>query len=147
MNIDALRTELSSGHPDTGPYDADAGLATDQLNADNRSYYESVVSSELLAWSGENQRLKSIQAAAVAHANDDVMNIARVVDVMVRRDGTAFDANKPDRIVMLDALVAGAVLSAADKNSLLDLATKTQSRAIELGIGKVKPGHVQEARS
>ncbi len=146
MNIDILRTELSAGHPDTGPYDPDAGLATDQLNAGNRSYFESVVSSELLAWAGESQRLKSIQAAALAHASDDVMNIARVVDVMVRRDGTAFDANLPDRIVMLDALVAGAVLSAADKASLLSMATKTQSRAVELGIGKVKPGHVQEAR-
>jgi hypothetical protein len=76
------------------------------------------------------------------------MNIARVVDVMIRRDGTSFDANLPDRIVMLDALVAGAVLSAEDKTSLLDLAARMQSRAVELGIGgKVKTGHVLEARS
>ena len=148
MNIDKLKTELLGGHPDTGPYDGDAELAAVQLNVVNRSYYESVGSAELLAWSGENQRLKSIQAAATAHDSDDVMNIARVVDVMISRDGTSFDANLSDRIAMLDALVAGDVLSAEDKTSLLALASRVQSRAVELGIGgKVKTGHVLEARS
>ncbi len=37
VNIDALKTELTAGHPVTGAYDADAEIATGQLNAVNRT--------------------------------------------------------------------------------------------------------------
>lgn len=146
MNIAKLRTELNND-----PLGRNYGSMTHQqvvvdINTVNRSYYASVGSAELLAWSGENQRLKNIQDAATAHASDDVGNIAKVVDIMIRRDDTAFDANLPDRISMLDALISGGVLSAEDKTSLMTLATKTRSRAVELGLVGVKAKHIERAR-
>ena len=62
----------------------------------------------------------------------------------------AFDAADPRDnrwVALVDGLVAGAVLTAADKAALIAEATVPRSRAEELGIPRVKPGHVAEARS
>jgi hypothetical protein len=49
-------------------------------------------------------------------------------------------------MAMLDALVAGGVLTAAEKTSLLALATITCSRAVELGLSFITPSLVADAK-
>ena len=48
---------------------------------------------------------------------------------------------------MVDGLVAGGILSDADRTSLYDLATQMISRAEELDIGIVRAGTVEMARA
>jgi hypothetical protein len=66
---------------------------------------------------------------------------------MIMRDNTTLDLNLPDRVSMLNALVAYGVLSQADKDSIDALSQESISRADELGLGSVKAGTVQQARS
>ena len=147
-----LAAELASGHPDTGAYDADASVAADQLNAVNRSKTQAITSAELLAWSagasdGDRPRIVKIREAAASHASEAVQALAITADIMISRDSTALDLGLPDRAVMLAGLVAGGVLSAADSTSLTALGSVAISRAEELGLGRVMPGTVQQARA
>ena len=53
-NLQKLRAELDAGHPVTGAYSEDPQIASDQINALNRSRINPVNSAELLAWSGQS---------------------------------------------------------------------------------------------
>ena len=56
------------------------------------------------------------------------------------------DFSDPATISGIDTLVAGNVLSSDEGDALKALGRKTVSRAVELGLGYVKAGHVEEAR-
>lgn len=151
MDIDALRIELASGHPDTGAYSSDDAVAAVELNAVNRSIYTPIPSSELLGWSaahssGGRPRLLKMQEAKENHVSEQVQAAASAAVTMINRDGTTLDLNRVDRMMMVDGLVAGGVLSADDKTDLLSLGTESVSRAVEIGLGWVRPGDVTQAR-
>ncbi|HVY71464.1 MAG TPA: hypothetical protein VHH73_16145 [Verrucomicrobiae bacterium] len=125
------------------------------LTARNRSRRVALGSAELLAWSGGNQRRKKIAAAAASHASADVQNIAQVALTLLDRDGTILDLNLADRMGMVDALVAGGVLTSVsdpqaegypgDKETLVALSTVSISRLQELGLPEFHEGDVQWA--
>ena len=147
MDIAALASELS-GDPLTRGYSgmSDAAAAASLNDTIDRTRYSPVTSAKLLAWSASSGRIVAIKTASESHADDAVKSISLVCYTMVSRDGTEFDADNSDHIAMIDGLIAGGVLQAADKTSLLSLATENISRATELGLGLVKPGHVGMAR-
>jgi len=152
MNIDTLSTELAAGHPDTGAYDADARTAAEQINAKNRGRLDPIGSAELLAWSagasdGDDPRLLKIETAAEVHVSKQVHALAKAALKTIERDETELDLTLPDRMALVDGLVAGGVLSAADKTSLIATSTTAISRAEELELPVIKPGHVIEARA
>lgn len=127
----------------------------DSLNdATQRTRYQVVTSAELLAWSGQGandgsstpSRYERIEAAAANHASLSVKGVAKAAVSLINRDGTALDFNLPDRVNMVAALVAGGVITQDEANGLFALAEVPISRAAELGLGKVKPGHVIMAR-
>ena len=145
--LDQLKTEI-----ETDP----AGLYTnlnnseivETINAKQRTFTVALTSAELLAWASQNSRIAKIRAAAADGANQALQSIAIGADLMVSRDNTMLDLNLPDRVAMLDALVAGAVLEAADKTDLETMASYTGSRAEEL-FGKnviVYQSHVDYVR-
>lgn len=152
MNLQALKAELDAGHPVTGAYSADAATAADEINVANRSRIVNISSAELLAWSaqaseGDRPRIVKIREAAASHQSEAIQALAIAADLMISRDATGLDLNLTDRMAMLDALVAGGVLSAADKTDLIAKATETISRAEELGLGSVQAGTVEQARA
>ena len=145
--LDQLKTEI-----ETDP----AGLYTnlnnseivETINAKQRTFTVALTSAELLAWASQNSRIAKIRAAAADGANQALQSIAIGADLMVSRDNTMLDLNLPDRVAMLDALVTGAVLVAADKTDLETMASYTGSRAEEL-FGKnviVYQSHVDYVR-
>ena len=148
MNIQALRTELQ---------DASYSAMTDQeaadsLNAKTIDTFVPVDSAELLAWSlvkngGTSSRRRRIKEASTSHASPDIQDLCEGALVMIDKDNTEFDFNRPERVALLDALVAGGVLTAADKTALQNIATVQVSRADQLKLGRVKVGHVQIARA
>lgn len=75
--------------------------------------------------------------------------------MLVTKETATLDLNRPDRVAMLDGLVAVDVLSSTEKASLLALAqldpygnARTTTRAGQIGLGgKVLEGHVTKARA
>ena len=150
-NLQALKAELDAGHPVTGAYSANSEAAAEEINALNRTRINAIGSAELLAWSGQassgdRPRIIKIEEGK-ANADEQCAALCITAEQMIMRDNTSLDLNLPDRVAMLNALVAYGVLSAADKASIDALAEESISRADELSIGSVRAGTVEQARS
>lgn len=150
-NLQALRTELDAGHPVTGAYSAESDAAASEINALNRTRINPIGSAELLAWSGQassgdRPRIIKIEEGK-ANADEQCAALCITAEQMIMRDNTSLDLNLPDRVAMLNALVAYGVLSAADKASIDALAEESISRADELSLGSVRAGTIEQARS
>lgn len=130
MNLDDLKAELANGHPSTGPYDADDAVAAGQLNAVNRTRnIESVTGQQIF------------EAVVPAHYNalsadfkQLFLGIIGMGDIPVNGTNTK---------AALVAMFSGAT---ATLNALAALQTEEVSRAVELGLGFVYPGHIENAR-
>ena len=146
-NIAILKSEIDSDPLGRGYSGMDDTAVAVDVNTAYRTKKEPISSAELLAWSASDARLQNIKNAAENGATDDLKSLAQAAYLIVTRDGTTLDLNLADRVAMLDSLVAAGVLTAADRTSLDALATVSISRADELGLGSVKAGTVQQARS
>lgn len=124
-----LKDELDAGHPITGPYDDDAVIATGQLNAKNivrdrdsiapGEMQAQVVGTEFVALSAVKQRAwLAILADSVDPANSNIVE-------------------------QITAIWAGTTTL----TNLAGIKTETVSRAVELGLGVIKVGWVQQARA
>jgi hypothetical protein len=150
-NLQALKAELDAGHPVTGAYSANSEAAAEEINALNRTRINAIGSAELLAWSGQassgdRPRIIKIEEGK-ANADEQCAALCITAEQMIMRDNTSLDLNLPDRVAMLNALVAYGVLSAADKASIDALAEESISRATELSLGSVRAGTIEQARS
>ena len=150
-NLQKLRAELDAGHPVTGAYSAESEAAAEEINALNRTRIDPIGSAELLAWSGQassgdRPRIIKIEEGK-ANADEQCAALCITAEQMIMRDNTSLDLNLPDRVAMLNALVAYGVLSAADKASIDALAEESISRAEELSLGSVRAGTIEQARS
>ena len=147
MSLEALKVELVSGHPVTGAYNSDAELAASQLNAANIPNVKSLTSNELLAWAAQSGRMAKIKDGILNGSTDEEKSLCEAAYLLISRDNTELDLNKPDRAGMVAALVAFGRLSQTDSDALYVMATQTISRAEELGLGRVYAGTVEQARA
>lgn len=130
MDIDALKTELLAGHPGTGAYDADDAVAATQLNAVNRT------------------------------RNKPTMTGSEVMNAIVKAEFTALSA--ADKQMVWDIVHLGEInpfgieadlfvdIFGGGSATITDLQTARKydvSRGVELGLGQVKTGHVETART
>ena len=150
-NLQALKAELDAGHPVTGAYSDNSEAAAEEINALNRTRINAIGSAELLAWSGQassgdRPRIIKIEEGK-ANADEQCAALCITAEQMIMRDNTSLDLNLPDRVAMLNALVAYGVLSVADKASIDALAEESISRADELSLGSVRAGTIEQARS
>ena len=121
--------------------------AADAINAKAIDVVRPIESRMLLVWAGSNQRLKKIEEAATVHVSGDVQNVAKIVLPMLSRSDTSLDMSLDSHKTLVSVLIAGGVLSAGDDAELTAMATKQVSRSSQIGLGTVKPGHVQKARA
>jgi len=148
VDLQALKTELLSGHPVTGAYDANNQLAADQLNAVNRTKLRPLTMTELREWAAVNGRaFKLRQAIDNVALTDQVRNLAIVGDALLSTDGGTLDPGNPVHAALVNELVTAAVWSAADRTELVTKATDNISRAVELGLDPVEEKHVRWARN
>jgi len=145
MDIAKLKSELtvdpeSMGY--AGLSDADAAGA---INLANRDYTVPLNSRTSLSWAMRTGRLADIETATTA-GTPAIQSIALGVKHLLGRSDTEIDMSDSDHVAMIDGLVAGGVLDAANKAELVTMATSQRSRADELSLGQVRVGHVQEAR-
>ena len=170
MNLEALKSELDAGHPDTGPYNADQALASDELNAINRPAVVGAV--DVLDYLVENtHRVGSLYGriafvAGLARGDDlpmgnaeasigtaDLKHIAAAKCLLrfTTEPAPATPLSQTAIDSAIDALAGGAdnaqCMGPAHKSALQGLVDDLQSRAQELGLGRVRPGDVVAARA
>ena len=130
MNYQDLKTELDTGHPDTGAYSADSTIAAGELNAVNRTRQrEFVTGSEIL------NATDAVEFSALTDAEKDRWLSMCGVDSIDTSSGIAKS---------LEADLFGGGTTTRD--NLIALKTEDISRAVEIGFGEVTPGDVEEAR-
>jgi len=141
-----LRTELLTDPLGRGYASKTDQQCADDLNTKYRQVVESLPPEKLILWSAEAGRIQKIETAmSNTGGNVNLRAAARAFYLTIQ----AFDAADPRDnrwIALVDGLVAGAVLTAADKAALVAEATVLRSRAEELGLGTVQAGEVREAR-
>jgi len=137
MDYQTLATELADAAY-TGLSDE---AAADALNAiDATKFGERMVTYRaiLAEVDGAGDVLDAIEAAGATNAD------VKWAMIGIKADG--IDIGHPKTMAMVDALVAGSVLTQAQGDALKGMAPNI-SRATELGLGTVKVGDVQFARS
>jgi hypothetical protein len=128
-NIVALSAELIAGHPDTGAYDADAVIAAGQLNVVNRIKLKTSLSGNDLFTSTDETEFSELTDSkkqmwiSWCSVDRDPMNSANIAFVnFIFESGSQTMAN------------------------LNAIRTEDVSRAVELGLGFVSPGNIENAR-
>ena len=129
MDIPKLKAELAAGHPDTGAYSADDEVATAQLNEPNRKRPRSSLSG--------NQMFTATDPANFAALTD----LKRALWISwCNTDRNPYNAAN----VAFVQYIFGA--GSQTITNLAAIRGETVSRAVELGLGLVYPGHIQNAR-
>ena len=129
MNIAALKTELLAGHPDTGAYKADDATATAQLNAVNRTTNKtSMIASDVYNAIDQTEWLALTDAK-----RQEIWDILHLGEINpYGLEATRFTS------IFGGASDTVTTLKSVRKNNV--------SRAVELGLGFVFQGHVENAR-
>ena len=130
MDIFALADELTSGHPGTGPYDPDDAVAAAQFNVVNRTINRtSMTGSEVL---------NAVNADEWAVLTPDEQRT--VWDIVHLGNINPFGV---EAALMIGVFGGGATTITA----LQAARQQAVSRAVELGLGRVRAGDVQKART
>lgn len=128
MDYIALKAELDAGHPDTGAYDADDSLAADQLNALNRT-----------------RNRTSMSGSEVLNAIDKTEYLD-LSDAMKQLVWNVLHIGQLNPFGVEAALMLEAFGSSTTITTLNALRVEAVSRAVELGLGVIAPGDVENAR-
>ena len=96
----------------------------------------------------ESGFLLAVESAAESHAKPEVQAAARVaLRYMNNPRFDNLDTRLPATVAMLDALVAGGVLSADQRALINALADETVPLHVSLGLPPILPGHILKARA
>lgn len=132
MDLVALKSELTNGHPGTGPYSSDNETAANQLNVVNRTRSKATLRGSDIYNALVPAEFTALQAAQQARVRD-IFHLGDSIDV-------GPDSNV--RSVLLSVFNGGSQTRA----NLIAAATEPASRANELGLGFVTPSDVADAR-
>ena len=129
MNIADLKVEDTAGHPDTGPYSADPVVAASEMNAINRTVNKTtMIASEVYNAIDGTEWL-----ALTATQQEEIWNIVHLGDI----NPFGLEATR------FTAIFGGGSTTIA---ALAALRKTDVSRAVEIGLGFIKPGNIMEAR-
>lgn len=171
MDFEALQAELLAGHPVTGAYSADDASAAAELNAKN--IMGEVSPEVVLRYCVEQQHRENtgsdtkrcniygriaIVAESPVGSNPfglspaetlEIGQIASAKTILRMLDGNAYNVNLANADVdgALTKCRGAKCYSAAQKDAIVALSNDVQSRAIELGLGRVRAGDVTHARA
>ena len=153
----SLRDELTNDPLGRGYAGMTDEQAAASLNTANRDQKVVLDAADLNAWAAGGGRWRKLEAAKDGDApvgiSDAVRSVAIAAWRMLDRDNASLDLNDAEHEGLIDALVAGNVLTSDDKAALVARATKSISRAQELRDGgarmpvPVRVGDVITARA
>lgn len=150
MNYDTLKTELTADPLGVGYAEMDAQAAADVLNAVNRpQVYSRFLSLRAIAAVLTDEEYGAFKAflAQASAASPRVADMAAMLAMPCSDSGETGGLDFGEATVrgMVDAFGAATSLPEAAARVKM-LAERTISRATELGLPHVEPGHVQDAR-
>lgn len=131
MNLSILKAELLAGHPGTGAYNADSLIAANQINAVNRTIPVASMSGDEVFAATDGPQFVALSAAKQANW------LAFCGRESINPFGTAN--------VAFVTWVFGA--GTATVTALQAARSEAGSRARELGLPMVYPGHIEQARA
>lgn len=147
MFYNTLKAELTDDPVGRGYAAMTAEQAAASLNAADRSVQGPVPIGDVLRWSAGVDGIYMLREASergtpkkrqMADAALQLVNHPHVVEL---------DVTDPELAAMLDGLVALSVFTSEQVDALKARGVRTISRAEQLGIAPVKPGHVEKARA
>jgi hypothetical protein len=138
MNYAVLKTELADPVY-TGLSDADAAAA---LNAQTVATFQKVEYSDVASYLMLVEKYLPISESATASGKAFMLAMSTFQTFDLRKPGVETAV-----VNLLDALIVDGLITASDKAAILALADDTISRAQELGLPVVRPGHVETARA
>ena len=102
---------------------------------------------ELREWAAVGERAFKInQGIDDTGLSDQQRNLCLIGDRLLGTDSGNLNPANPAHVAFVNELVDAGVLSAGDRTALVVKATESISRAVELRLGFIYPGHVQTAR-
>lgn len=149
MDTKALHTEISTDPLSLGYLPGSVDNAYTLLTTKNRSVTDRIPSLDLHTWSAgfaapsADSRIERITEASVS-GPAKIKGIAQIALRILRREDAGVDIANPQHIAMIDGLVAGGVLTTADKTALVTLGTKSVTRAEELGLSGLTKQHIRD---
>lgn len=141
MDYAALKIEIDSDPAGRGYQGQTPEVIADLLNEPYKTTFTPLPINDVLEWAVEVQAFSRLEAIA----NDNPLYDAAKGFLLLLQGRDVFNVGKPRVLVMLDAFVVAGIITGAQKQDLLDLAAVEVSRAEELSLGQVWPGHVAEA--
>lgn len=147
MSLAILRNELL-----TDPLGIGYASKTDQqcyasLTALTRTRQRSMSTTDLLAWSANNLRFITIQAAANSATLNQKKNLASIMMVLLTNPDIPLDMRLSASTALVNGLVSTNVLAQADADALTSAASESISRYTELGIPEYQAGDIATARA
>lgn len=130
-NLEVLRLELDTGHPDTGSYNADNQLAADEINVVNRTRNRDIIS-------GDNIFAATVSAGFLALSD---LNKQLWVSFCGRNELDPFGTANVDFVKFIFGFPSATV------TALNSVRVENISRATELGLSRVREGTVAAARA
>lgn len=131
MDYVALKAELDAGHPDTGAYNVDNATAAAELNAVNRTRPRPSMNGDEVFAATDNGEFVGLtdhkQQLWISFTSKDIIN--------------AYDQTNID---FLDYIFGA---GSTTKTTLAGLRTEPASRAVEIGLGLVRVGDIEIART
>lgn len=148
MNIDILRTELTTDPLARGYAPMSNQAAADSLNTANRVLRVLVPFKIFARWASKGGRLDAITAAQTSGATAAIRGACRYI-VLLLGAGQGIDPDNADDVAAINAITgAGLPIQAADRTELSALANQPAiTRAAELGLPFVGAHHVALARA
>lgn len=144
--VDTIRAELDNDPLERGYSAMTAVEAAESLNASNRSRIREVDMNTLREWAAVGGRAIKIRNGITSASTDTLKGICLFLDQIMGTDSAILAPSNQQHVAAFSALVAANIISQADFNALVTVATVSISRAAELGLPIVLPGHVEEAR-
>lgn len=174
-DIAAIKADMLAGHPETGAFNANSQLATDEWNAKNRVAEGGVLG--ILNYLVKNRsrtntgtdivataivgRLKSVAEASVGEnpfgatgntlAMEHIHAAQMFMVLLASPQVDVFDFVNTEVTAMMDSLGGGPgnarVWKAADIDALKALSQNQQSYSVERGHGLMRVGYVEQARA
>ncbi len=136
-----LKTEIQTDPLSIGYANMTDQQAADSLNSPVRNVIGQASRTDFIRWSARHDSISKLEQDVGA-----TKALSKAVLFMMQTDGV-IDFTDPEITAMVDMLVTAGIFTQPEKDDLVSLATKTISRAQELGIPEVHAGHVNRVRN
>lgn len=147
MNFTVLKDEITNDPLGRGYTGMSNVAVVVDLNTVYRPKLGSLTMSQVREWAGVNARGFNIMSGISNTAlSDQQRNVCYIADKFIGTDAGELDPANNLHVGMIQELVAAGIITSADKNALVTKATINISRATELGLDRVRVGHVQDVR-